>query len=163
MPTIRSFSPVLDRMSALDRVIDQAFSAAPRNESRAWIPAIDVVEKRDAYSLYVELPGVQERQTEIVLEQNVLAIRGVKSTSIDTAHTGDVRVFAAERTTGVFERSVRLPDAIDGSAIVAEFSDGLLTITIPKAKSAQPRRIEIKSSGRVFSENAGSNADRADN
>jgi HSP20 family protein len=56
----------------------------------------------------------------------------------------EVRVFAAERVTGGFSRSLRMPEHIDGDRIEAEYKDGLLTITIPKAEQAQARKIEVK-------------------
>ena len=56
-------------------------------------------------------------------------------------------MYAAERVTGTFERSVRLPEFVDGERISAEFTNGVLTVTVPKAQAAQPRKIEIKPGG----------------
>jgi len=144
MHTTRSLSSTLDRMMTLNRAIDQAFNTGWTSESRVWVPAIDVVEKKDAYVLYAELPGVDASQVDISFEQNVLSIRGTKRPALDMTSDGEVRVYAAERVTGSFERSVRLPEFVDGDQIAAEFTSGLLTVTVPKAKAAQPRRIEIK-------------------
>jgi len=63
--------------------------------------------------------------------------------AIDAATAGEIRVHAAERGTGTFERSIRLPEFVDGEGISAAFNNGLLTVTVPKARAAQPRRIEI--------------------
>ena len=144
MHTTRSLSSTLDRMMTLNRAIDQAFNAGWTTESRVWVPAIDVVEKKDAYVLYAELPGVDASQVDISFEQNVLSIRGTKRPVLETTSEGELRVYAAERITGSFERSVRLPEFVDGDRIAAEFNNGLLTVTVPKAQAAQPRRIEIK-------------------
>jgi HSP20 family protein len=143
MQNTRSLGSTLDRMMTLNRAIDQAFTGGWLNEARVWAPAVDVVEKKDAYVIYAELPGVHESQTELVFEQNVLTIRGVKQPSIDLNQAGDLRVFAAGRATGTFERSIRLPEFIDGTSIVAESARGVLTVTVPKAKAAQARRIDI--------------------
>ena len=70
MVTTRSLGSTLDRMITLNRAIDQAFGAG----SRVWVPAIDVVEKKDAYELYADLPGVDASKVEIAFEQNVLTI-----------------------------------------------------------------------------------------
>ena len=144
MHATRSLSSTLDRMMTLNRAIDQAFNGSLTREARVWVPAIDVVEKKDAYVLYAELPGVDASQVNISFEQNVLTIRGAKQSPIDTRAEGELRVYAAERISGEFERSIRLPEFVDGENIGAEFTNGLLTVTVPKAKAAQARKIEIK-------------------
>ena len=143
MLTNRSLNSTLDRMMTLNRALDQAFNSA-WSESRVWVPAIDVVEKKDAYLLYAELPGVDASQIDISFEQNVLTIRGTKRPAIEAQNEGEIRVYAAERVTGTFERSVRLPEFVDGENIGASFNNGLLMVSVPKAQAAQPRRIEIK-------------------
>jgi len=143
MLSTRSLSSTLDRMITLNRALDQAFTTGLTGEPRAWVPAIDVVEKKDAYVFYAELPGVDASQVEVSFEKNVLTIKGTKKSMIGATGEGEVRVFAAERVTGAFERSARLPEFVDGERISAEFTNGVLTVTIPKAKAAQPRKIEI--------------------
>lgn len=141
----RSLTSTLDRVMTLNRVMDHALSGGWLNETRVWIPAVDLVERKDAYLAYIELPGVRESDVEIIFEQNVLTIRGAKRTAIDPASPEELRVFTAERASGAFERSIRLPDSIDRTGVAAEFAGGVLTITLPKAQAAQPRRIEINS------------------
>ncbi len=149
----RSLSSTLDRMLTLNRAIDQAFNTGWNSESRVWVPAIDVVEKKDAYVLYAELPGVDASQVDIKFEQNVLTLRGTKSSALNVEKDGELRVFAAERVSGGFERSLRLPEFVDAEKISADFSNGLLTITVPKAQAAQPRKIEIKAAPAQISNN----------
>lgn len=141
----RTLGSTLDRMMTLNRALDQAFNA-DWSENRVWVPATDVVEKKDAYVMYVDLPGVDASNVDISFEQNVLTVRGTKRSPIDITKQGELRVYAAERVHGSFERSIRLPEFVDGEQINAEFTNGLLTITVPKAQAAQPRRIEIKTS-----------------
>jgi HSP20 family protein len=145
----RSLSSTLDRMLTLNRAIDQAFNTGWNSESRVWVPAIDVVEKKDAYVLYAELPGVDASQVDIKFEQNVLTLRGTKNSALNVEKDGEVRVFAAERVSGRFERSLRLPEFVDAEKISADFTNGLLTITVPKAQAAQPRKIEIKTAAQI--------------
>ena len=64
--------------------------------------------------------------------------------ALDVATEGEVRVFAAERVHGSFERAVRLPEFVDADRIDAAFTNGLLSITVPKAQAAQPRKITIR-------------------
>ena len=141
MLTNRTF----DRMLSLNRALDQALGAALNGEAvrRVWVPALDLVEKHDSYQIFVELPGVSREQIELSFEQNVLTIRGTKQPSVDSSANGELRVYLAERVQGTFERSLRMPEFVDGDNIAAEFHNGLLVVTIPKAQAAQARRIEI--------------------
>lgn len=140
MLTTRSLGN-LDRMLTLNRAFDQAFNGA--QGSRVWVPAMDVAERGDAYVVQAELPGVSPEQVDVSFEQNVLTIRGTKPASFDVANDGEMRVFAAERVHGTFERAVRLPEFVNADRITATFANGLLTITVPKAEAAQPRKIAI--------------------
>ncbi|MEP6998962.1 MAG: Hsp20/alpha crystallin family protein [bacterium] len=101
----RPFGSSLDRMFTLNRVFDPALSAAANN--RVWVPAMDIAERRDAYVVQAELPGVNPEQVDIAFEQNVLTIRGTKPAAFDAQGDAEVRVFAAERVHGGFERSIR--------------------------------------------------------
>ena len=144
----RPFSSSLDRMLTMNRAFDQAFNATLGN-SRTWVPALDVVERGDAYNILVELPGVSPEQVDLRFEQNVLTIRGTKQPAIEAPSEGELRVFAAERVHGNFERSIRLPEYVDAEKIEAQYTNGLLTISIPKAVAAQPRRIAIRTEGKA--------------
>jgi HSP20 family protein len=128
-------------MLTLNRVFDQAFGASLG--SRVWVPALDVSERADAYVVHAELPGVSPEQVDVGFEQNVLTIRGSKPSSFDPSTDGELRVFAAERVYGSFERAVRLPEFVDADRIEAKFADGLLVVTVPKAQAAQPRKIKL--------------------
>lgn len=133
-------SPI-DRMLSLNRALDQAFGGSG---NRVWVPAMDVAERRDAYIVHAELPGVSPEQVDVSFEQNVLTIRGSKPATYNSnANDGEVRLFAAERVHGGFERAVRLPEFVDAERIEASFSNGLLTVTVPKAKAAQLRKINV--------------------
>lgn len=146
MLTRSSLNSTLDRMVTLNRVLDEALASAwnGSGEGRAWIPALDVVERADAYLIAVEVPGVDPAAIDVSFEQNVLTIRGSKPMGFGVGKDEELRVYSAERATGNFERSVRLPEFVDGDHISAEHLHGVLFLTIPKMKTAQPRRIEIK-------------------
>jgi HSP20 family protein len=141
----RSMTNTLDRMMTLNRALDEAFTTSVHGAeaARVWVPAIDLVEKKDAYVVRAELPGVEREQIEITFEKNILTISGQKSALLE-AKDEEIRVFAAERVSGSFSRSLRMPEYIHGDKIGAEYKDGLLTVTIPKAELAQPRKIEVK-------------------
>ena len=158
MPATRSLGSTFDRMMTLNRAIDHALTSDWTAESRAWAPAVDVVEKKDSYILYADLPGVNASQLDILFDRNVLTIRGAKASTLEPTANGEFRVLAGERVAGSFERTVRLPDSVDGENIAADFKDGVLTVTVPKLRAAQARRIEVRQSS--MNEIGSDNGDR---
>lgn len=146
MLTRGSLNSTLDRMLTLNRVLDEALAGSwnGNGEARSWIPALDVVERADAYLIALEVPGVDPSAIDVSFEQNVLTIRGVKPMGFGVGKDEELRVYSAERVTGNFERSVRLPEYVDGDNIAAEFVHGVLFLTIPKMQAAQPRKIQIR-------------------
>lgn len=109
----------------------------------AWSPALDVEEDEEAFTLHVELPGVDPDDVEVSLEENVLTITGERGFYEEKEAEGFRRI---ERRFGRFHRSVRMPDRVDGASVEARYKDGLLTIVVPKAEEAKPRRIEVQAS-----------------
>lgn len=146
MLTTRFPNTAFDRMMTLSRALDQDLARAWNggDSERVWVPALDVVEKKDAYQVMIELPGVEQSKIDVAFEQNVLTIRGSKSETPQETKDGVRRVYVAERVTGSFERSIRLPEFVDGERIGAEFRNGLLVVTVPKAQAAQARKIEVR-------------------
>jgi HSP20 family protein len=145
MIATRSLASTIDRMQSLNRALDRAFTTGwDAGAGRVWMPALDVVERKDAYLVTFELPGVDPKDVDISFEQNVLTVRGNKTTALSASDDSEVRVYANERVAGPFERSIRLPEFVDGDHISANAANGLLEITVPKAQVAQPRKIEIK-------------------
>ena len=108
----------------------------------AWAPALDVEEDEDKFTIHVELPGVSPEDVELTLEDDVLTISGERSFYDERDAEGFKRI---ERRFGRFHRAVRLPDRVDADKVEASAREGLLTITVPKAEEAKPRRIEISS------------------
>lgn len=144
MIATRSLSSTLDRMLSLNRALDGALTGThPAFGGRIWVPALDVTERKDAYVVTLEVPGVDPKDVDISFEQNVLTVRGTKASAL-AAGDAELRVYANERVSGAFERAIRLPEFVDGDKISAHAANGLLEITIPKAQVAQPRKIEIK-------------------
>ncbi|HET7632598.1 MAG TPA: Hsp20/alpha crystallin family protein [Gemmatimonadaceae bacterium] len=144
MIATRPLSTSLDRMQSLNRALDREFfSAWDMPTGRVWMPALDVTESKDAYLVTIELPGVAPKDVEVSFEQNVLTVRGSKTSTLESAKDNELRVYANERVTGSFERSIRMPEFVDGEHISASSVNGVLEIRIPKAQAAQPRKIEV--------------------
>lgn len=116
----------------------------------AWIPPVDIEEDKERLALVAELPGFREDQIQIQMEGGVLTIRGERRFEGDK--TGGKNFHRVERSYGQFVRSFTLPNNVDRDNVHASFSDGLLTIELPKREEAKPRQIRISdapSSGRA--------------
>jgi HSP20 family protein len=140
---------LLDRMMGLSRLMDETVDRdlTPRaNGNRVWYPATDTYETREAYVLETDLPGVRAEDVEISFERNTLTIRGSRQWPLQSAQENgqEFRVHGAERIAGNFARAIRLPEYVDGERIEATFADGVLTVKVPKAQSALPRKIDVK-------------------
>ena len=137
---------MLDRMLTLARAMDESIGANGTQDRRSlWFPALDVYETEGAYVAELDLPGVHPENVDISFEQGTLTIRGTRAPTVKTPEKGELRVFSAERVSGAFVRSVRLPEYVDGEKIEATYTNGVLTVTIPKAAAARPRKIAIRS------------------
>jgi HSP20 family protein len=141
MITTSQLMPTFNRVLAFDRELDRLVNW---NGQRSFVPSLDVVERADAYLISAELPGVDASAVEISFENNTLTIRGTKAPSLQAQQNEEIRVYTAERLSGTFERAVRLPEYVEGDKIEASYSQGVLTITVPKAQAARARKIEIK-------------------
>ena len=108
----------------------------------AWqvAPAIDLVEKADAYEISAELPGLDEKDVDIRLANGTLTIRGEKKEEKEEKRKD---YYLSERRYGSFQRSFRLPDGVDADRIEAGFARGVLTVKLPKTKEAQQSEKKI--------------------
>lgn len=145
MTNLLRFNPVHDATgltSEVDRVFrDLLGGSQDPATAGAFAPALDVEETEDDFVLTVELPGVRAEDVELTLEENVLTISGERAFYAERDADDFRRV---ERSFGRYHRAVRLPDRVDGDTVEADYRDGLLTVTVPKAEEAKPRRIEVR-------------------
>jgi HSP20 family protein len=144
-----SLDNAFDRMLMVSRAMDEALGARTSEpaESAArpqlWLPPIDIYETETAFILEADLPGVHQENVNIQFERNALTISGTRAPTLPSREKSQLRVFSAERLSGGFSRSVRLPEHVDAEKIEATYSDGVLTVTVPKAAGARPRTIQI--------------------
>jgi HSP20 family protein len=108
--------------------------------NRGWVPPVDIQETEDSYRLIAELPGLTRDDINITLENNVLRLSGERKFEKDVKKESYHRI---ERTYGTFSRSFALPHQVNGEKVEAGFQDGVLTIKVPKAEQARPRKIAI--------------------
>jgi HSP20 family protein len=122
----------------------QRQGAAVGDSSPAWAPALDISERKDAYLVTVELPGVKLDDLQITLEDSLLTIQGERHVTNDTSEQQYHRI---ERRYGAFRRSITLPAHVMADTVEASFEDGVLQILVPKAEEAKPKRIQVRPSG----------------
>lgn len=122
--------------------MDRLLSDFAQDMGAAVWPPINVWEQQDDFVLESEVPGVKMEQLEITCQGRDLTLRGERKDPGDPQETYQRK----ERFVGSFVRSLMLPADIDPDQIRATLEEGVLQITIPKAASAKPRRIEVKPS-----------------
>ena len=125
------------------RMFESFFNGAQPDEevsNRNWVPPVDIQETEEGYRLLAELPGLTKDDITITLENNVLRLAGERKFERDVKRESFHRV---ERTYGAFSRAFALPHQVNSERVQAAFENGVLTITVPKAEQAKPRKIAI--------------------
>ena len=148
--TRHRWHPVRDLFTLQDRM-NRLFEEAAERRGRAgeaeaedemeradWIPATDVYENEEAYTLALDLPGISRETLDVGLDENRLTIRGERAGAPE-----GVAARRTERPAGRFARSFTLPEAVDRQGISADYKDGVLHLRLPKRKEQPPRRVKI--------------------
>jgi len=125
------------------RLFESFLNEAAQGEevsNRNWVPPVDIQETEEGYRLQAELPGLTREDIDITLENNVLRLSGERKFERDVKKESFHRV---ERTYGTFSRAFSLPQQVNAEGVRAGFENGVLTILVPKAEQAKPRKISI--------------------
>jgi HSP20 family protein len=132
------FGEFEDLYQRMGQLMDRAFDGLWQPSGQARSPAADLTETGDAYVAEVELPGVRKDDISVELAGQQLVVSG------EYRDTGtDGRALRRARRTGGFEFRVMLPGKADPDKITAALADGVLTVTVAKAETDKPRRIEV--------------------
>ncbi|RZB19797.1 Hsp20/alpha crystallin family protein [Streptomyces sp. F001] len=134
---LTEFDQLVNEMSGL--IESTVGGAAP---AVAWTPLADVTESDEAFHVEIELPGVKSKDVDVEASGQELVVTGEIK---EKERKGVLR--RSTRRTGAFEYRLRLPGELDTDKIKAQMSDGVLSITVPKAEVAKPRHIEISETG----------------
>jgi HSP20 family protein len=140
-PELPTWSP-FDRLSSLRDLLDSAFqlaSSAPESTS-GWVPALDVFEDEDKITVQVELAGMKKEDFDISLQDDMLTISGERKSESEKR---EGESFRSERSFGAFSRSITLPSPVKAEEVKATYEDGVLTVTLPKAEEAKPKKIQV--------------------
>ena len=128
----------------LARTFEDPFFRAWSNDENScrWCPAVDVSESEKELLVSADLPGVDSKDVEITVKENILTLTGERKTEKEDKGESYHRV---ERAYGSFSRSFVLPSTVDETKVSAEYKDGVLRVHLPKREEVQPRKIEVKS------------------
>jgi len=128
-------------MERLRRDMDGLFSNYGRTAAATTYPLINVYEDKDTMVVTAELPGTTKEKVSISFSDGVLTIGGKQE---PIAGAKNMTVVRRERTEGDFEKTITIPTKIDQNKINASFTNGILTVTLPKAEEAKPKTITIE-------------------
>jgi len=106
-----------------------------------WTPVVDVIETDEEYLIKAELPAIEREQVKVSVEEGHLVIEGERKWQSEHKNA---KVHRIERSYGSFTRTFRMPDDADATKVQAAFSNGILTVHLPKSPEAKPRQIEVK-------------------
>ncbi|MGW4806833.1 Hsp20/alpha crystallin family protein [Kitasatospora sp. NPDC004272] len=132
-----------DPFRELDRLTQQ-FTGANGTWSRPAPMPLDAYRAGDEYVIHFDLPGVDPDAIDVDVERNMLTVKAERRPRL---RTEDVKWELSERPLGVFSRQVMLSDTLDPGGITADYDQGVLTLRIPVAEKAKPRKVAVGHSG----------------
>jgi len=148
MNQIKKSPPLLSSLAQLQQTINQLFDPTLSQHednlstlASEWIPTVDVKDAGSHFLITADIPGVDPKQIDLSMDQNVLTIKGKKEMSSRQERKNYVRV---ERSYGAFYRSIALPELVDANKLSAKFKHGVLEIVAPKNKTGTRKRVKIK-------------------
>ncbi len=140
----REFATLQDR---INRVFRDSYSNADRDDSlttSSFAPAVDVYEDEHKVSLKIEVPGIDEKDIDVQVENNVLTVHGERKIEKEEKEENYRRV---ERQYGSFTRTFTLPTTVDAENVSATYDKGVLKINLPKKAEAKPKQIKVTVGG----------------
>jgi HSP20 family protein len=132
----------------INQMFDRVFGRRETGERRegglaatAWAPSVDISERKDAFVVTAEVPGIKPEDIEVTLEDGLLTIKGERRMEEESS---DQQYHRVERRYGSFRRSITLPSQVQADAIDASYLEGVLRVVVPKAESAKPKKITVR-------------------
>lgn len=137
------FRDLITLREKMNRLFEDAFTSRTEEKdliSSSWTPAVDIFETENELILTAEVPGIEDKDIEIKIEDNTLSLKGERKFEKETKEENYHRI---ERAYGSFYRSFTLPNYIDQDKIRAEHQNGVLKITMPKKAELKPRKVKV--------------------
>jgi HSP20 family protein len=140
----REFSTLQDRMN---RLFNASFNSEGRDESlttSSFAPAVDVYEDEHDITLKIEVPGIDEKDIDVRIENNTLTVHGERKIEKEEKEENYRRI---ERQYGSFTRTFTLPNTVDSDSVSATYEKGVLKVKLAKKAEAKPKQIKVNVSG----------------
>jgi HSP20 family protein len=148
----REFSTLQDRMN---RLFNASFNSEGRDESlttSSFAPAVDVYEDEHDITLKIEVPGIDEKDIDVRIENNTLTVHGERKIEKEEKEENYRRI---ERQYGSFTRTFTLPNTVDSDSVSATYEKGVLKVKLAKKAEAKPKQIKVNVSGEKTLEGKG--------
>ena len=143
MTVLTRFQPVRDYsllQNRINRMFRDTFEGDQALETTGFAPAVDIYEDEHTVTLKVEAPGVDEKDLDVRVENNILTVHGERKIENEEKQENYRRV---ERQYGSFTRTFTLPTSVDSEKVSANYDKGVLKITLPKKSEAKPKQIKV--------------------
>lgn len=143
-PRLVGWSPIRE-IARLEKEMEDVFGRLPAwpwgDRSAGWAPAVDMIDQKDELILRADLPGLDEKDIEVTMQDGTVTIRGERKEEKEEKKED---YYCCERRYGAFARTLMLPTSVDPDKVKATFSRGVLEIHLPKAKEAKGKKVEVK-------------------
>ena len=145
MTAIARWGRIPTQFSTLQEQVNKLFDGTFHSQSEnsaitSWAPAVDIYETENELVLKADLPGVNEKDIDVRVENNMLTVRGERQFETKVKEDNFLRV---ERTYGAFNRSFGLPNTVNTEGITAEYKNGVLSVTLPKRAESKPKQVKV--------------------
>jgi HSP20 family protein len=114
--------------------------AEPIRQGPRFIPAADICEDAEQYTVWLDMPGVDPQDVDVRFEQGLLSVWG----KVAPRRAEKAAMLLSEYQTGDYFRTFNITDSIDAGRVSAEVEDGVLRLTLPKAEAAKPKKIQVR-------------------
>jgi HSP20 family protein len=139
------FSELAQLQSRVNRVFQEANAGQDEGlTTTSFVPPVDIYETEQSIVLKVEVPGVEQKDLDIQIENNTITIRGERKFEKEVKEENFHRV---ERRYGSFQRSFTLPNTVNTENVTADYENGLLKVTLAKRAEAKPKQIKVNAGG----------------
>jgi HSP20 family protein len=139
----REFSTMQDRMNRMNRLFRESYSPEGPEEAlttTSFAPPVDIYEDEHTITLKMEVPGIDEKDIDVRIENNTLTVRGERKFEKEEKEENFRRV---ERQYGSFTRSFTLPSSVDTGQVSAHYDRGVLKVNLAKKVEAKPKQIKV--------------------
>jgi HSP20 family protein len=140
---LREFSTMQDRMNRMNRLFRESYSPEAPEEAlttTSFAPPVDIYEDEHTITLKMEVPGIDEKDIDVRIENNMLTVHGERKIEEDEKEENFRRI---ERQYGSFTRSFTLPSSVDPTQVIAHYDQGVLKISLAKKAESKPKQIKI--------------------